>query len=470
MINGLRIRCGHRFFERHLRNAILDSKGELHPLWSSAAGLLGVTTRRDLIPPSPLHDYAERAKQEDALKSAIHALDSEAHVPSTQALPVALQEIAAMLLRAEFDAILWRELALRKIPEKKRADLYAMLQEPLERSAGDSSDAESDSPEELGTYYEQMDLLASMDLKALASGADDLTAVVDSARQFLYTATAPERFDFVCHTRYGTVRLTNGRDDNYPAGDPCLLLVDLSGNDVYHGGAASDATHPVSVVIDMFGDDRYESAGAPAFGAGLLGYGILVDAAGNDQYQSAGFYSAGCGYAGVGLLMDGGGNDVYDVIGSGQGFGRFGIGILADAGGNDTYHAFVCSQGCGMTRGLGLLADFMGNDEYIANDTDIRYPSPQSPEHNANMCQGAGYGLRRDYIDGHSLAGGVGMLLDGAGDDQYAGGVFAQAVGYWYAIGILDDRAGNDRYRAVWYGQSATAHMGLSYLCEGRRR
>ncbi len=192
-----------------------------------------------------------------------------------------------------------------------------------------------------------------------------------------------------------------------------------------------------------------------------------MDADGNDQYQSAGFYSDGCGYAGVGLLMDGGGNDAYDVIGSGQGFGRFGIGILADAGGNDTYHAYVCSQGCGMTRGLGLLADFMGNDQYIANDTDIRYPSPQSPEHNASMCQGAGYGLRRDYIDGHSLPGGVGMLLDGAGDDHYSAGVFAQAVGYWYAIGILDDRAGNDLYQAVWYGQSATAHMGFSYLCEG---
>ncbi len=72
------------FFERHLRNAMLDSRGELHPLWSSAAGMLGVTTRRALIPPSPLLEYAERAKQEDALKSAIHALDSEAHVPSTE--------------------------------------------------------------------------------------------------------------------------------------------------------------------------------------------------------------------------------------------------------------------------------------------------------------------------------------------------------------------------------------------------
>ena len=58
-------------------------------------------------------------------------------------------------------------------------------------------------------------------------------------------------------------------------------MIDLSGNDVYHGGAASDAEHPVSVVIDLFGDDRYESAGdQPAFGAGLLGYGVLVDAGG----------------------------------------------------------------------------------------------------------------------------------------------------------------------------------------------
>ena len=35
------------------------------------------------------------------------------------------------------------------------------------------------------------------------------------------------------------------------------------------------------------------------------------------------------------------------------------------------------------------------------------------------------------------------------------------------ACGILDDRAGNDRYRDVWYGQSSTAHLRFSLLAEG---
>jgi hypothetical protein len=116
---------------------------------------------------------------------------------------------------------------------------------------------------------------------------------------------------------------------------------------------------------------------------------------------------------------------------------------------------------------MGLLADRAGNDEYAANDTKIDFPAPQTKEHNASLCQGVGFGRRADFSDGHSLAGGIGMLVDGAGDDRYSAGLFAQGCAYWYGIGLLADNGGDDQYQGVWYVQGSGAHFGLGLLWEG---
>jgi hypothetical protein len=60
--------------------------------------------------------------------------------------------------------------------------------------------------------------------------------------------------------------------------------------------------------------------------------------------------------------------------------------------------------------------------------------------------------------------GGVGILRDDAGDDDYQGEMFAQGVGYYYALGLLWDRAGNDRYRAVRYAQGNGVHEAVGVL------
>ncbi|MFN4181915.1 MAG: hypothetical protein ACK4G3_01715, partial [bacterium] len=75
-------------------------------------------------------------------------------------------------------------------------------------------------------------------------------------------------------------------------------------------------------------------------------------------------------------------------------------------------------------------------------------------------------GKRADYIDGHSLAGGVGILVDGKGDDEYSCGVFGQGTSYWYSIGILYDAEGNDIYKGMWYVQGSTAHFGFGILVD----
>jgi len=80
------------------------------------------------------------------------------------------------------------------------------------------------------------------------------------------------------------------------------------------------------------------------------------------------------------------------------------------------------------------------------------------------MGQGAGRGLRADFVDGRSTTGGIGILLDLAGDDHYAAQVFAQGAGYQEGLGLLMDDEGSDRFDAAWYAMGAAAHRGAGVL------
>jgi len=459
------------FYERHLRNTLLESEGKLHPLWVTASGAIGVGTRRDILPPTPVLKTFARANTYETLADAIHVLDPKARVPSSDGVPVPVIRATKAILLACADAIEWREQALRNVPASERPGLYALLTAFLEDDESDTLPENSNKalPSDFGEFYSQIDLLTQIDFPLLSAATDDITAVLDSVMADLAANPVLDTFSFRCKTKWGTIILSGADDDAHEETRHPLLILDTGGDDAYTCGAATGGpNHPLGIILDVAGNDAYEAdTSAPCFGAGVLGIGILVDAEGDDAYSTPGCCSQGAGLAGCGLLRDVSGDDSYEAIGSAQGYGFFGVGILSDSEGDDSYECYVTSQGCGMTRGLGLLMDLAGDDSYEANDTDIRYPASQTKEHNSSMCQGAGYGLRRDFVDGHSLAGGVGMLLDAEGDDSYFGGVFSQAVGYWYAIGILDDRAGNDSYRDVWYGQSATAHMGVSYFTEG---
>jgi hypothetical protein len=113
-----------------------------------------------------------------------------------------------------------------------------------------------------------------------------------------------------------------------------------------------------------------------------------------------------------------------------------------------------------------MLVDGAGNDVYTANDTQIDYPTPQTKDHNTSLAQGCAFGRRAHPGDGHSLAGGVGLLADGGGDDTYSCGLFGQGASYWYAVGMLLDVAGRDRYDGVWYVQGSSAHYGVAALCD----
>ncbi|MCU0723012.1 MAG: hypothetical protein MUC63_05265 [Planctomycetes bacterium] len=307
----------------------------------------------------------------------------------------------------------------------------------------------------------------------------DMTAVLFAARQVarasvplcrafrdaLAAGDAAPVKPFAADTPLGRVAVAGPGKDEHPAGR-YLLLVDLGGDDVYGAGAGGAAWGQfASLCVDLGGNDRYaaEKGAPPSFGAAWGGVGLLFDVAGDDVYEASGDALGACAY-GAGILWDASGADRYAIRGGGQGCASFGVAALLDVAGNDRYACFHYAQGAGLVRGVGALADLAGDDEYVARDDELANPSPQSPKHNTSMAQGAGCGRRADFGDGHSASGGIGLLVDAAGNDRYSAGVMAQAHGYWYGTGILIDYAGDDEYRAAWYGQSTAAHWGLSYL------
>lgn len=354
----------------------------------------------------------------------------------------------------------------------------------------------------------------------------DRDYLVGAARWYLYRAASQIAFAiedidwspfagkkgvrYDLNTGAGLIKISDGANDVYlDNGQEILLLIDLGGNDIHFDGVAANRSgkNPLSIAIDLAGNDRYEYQvyATPYDRDGLVGaddaqryqgdarYGnvslsehsrqgaarngiaMLFDLGqGNDRYQSL---RASQGYAhfGVGVLFDDGGNDVYLSETASQGSAQFGIGLLIDAGsGKDAYRSFTYSQGFGWVAGVGILFDEGGDDSYSCDHGDPQqggipfYSTPQLPgKGNLSFCQGAGFGKRgNDQNKQTFLSGGIGILRDKNGDDTYEASVFAQGTGYWQGTGILSDGGGNDRYDAYWYAQGGAAHFAVGILAD----
>jgi hypothetical protein len=141
--------------------------------------------------------------------------------------------------------------------------------------------------------------------------------------------------------------------------------------------------------------------------------------------------------------------------------GFFGAGLLNDLSGNDVYFSRQFAQGVGFTKGFGALLDADGNDFYF---TGGAYPDFRDPDKSfQSMSQGMGMGIRpEESIVGAS--GGIGILIDQRGNDQYHGDYFSQGSGYYFSLGFLYDHDGNDTYYAGRYAQGAGIHSAIGSL------
>lgn len=264
----------------------------------------------------------------------------------------------------------------------------------------------------------------------------------------------------------GDILLLGPGDDTLRDGyEDATLVVDVGGNDRWsahagRGGSAQGLYREIGVAIDLAGNDQWgSSAERGGVGCGANGVGVAVDLDGDDRYDIA-ESGLGCGWSGTGLLIDERGDDRYEVHRKwGQGAGNFGAGILCDLAGDDEYVCAEQAQGFGSTAGAGILLDVAGNDRYVARDDGN--VSALYLGQSVAMAQGCGYGRRADLGDGRSLAGGWGVLVDGAGDDTYSAQCWAQGVGYWWGVGVLEDLGGNDTYDNGKYSLGAAAHFAV---------
>jgi hypothetical protein len=457
------------FYADRWRKQFSAAAGKPSELAALGGRMLGLGVRRTLLG-DPIAAAAEFAKKPGALEVVIESLRRRGTVqgvaPDLRPVPPKVREAAALVLQVVLDIVPYRRAAFAKVSNLTRAYQSLVAAEPEVVAADQTL---------LG-----LDVMRAVDLKFLLAGASDFLLAAEAASTMLADHPPFRPFRWEIETAWGRVVLSGGTDDRYEG--PHLLVIDLGGNDTYLNlPATPSANQWASVVIDAAGNDRYLSdqrladipvekfeprktqSGPLGPASALFGYACLFDLDGDDLYRTHRPGIASATY-GVAALQDLRGNDRYDGYANALGFGQFGIGVLEDLAGDDLYDGFTQVQGHGQTSGFGLLMDRQGDDRYRANDQVIDFPSPQSREHNVSMAQGAGNGRRADYLDGHSLSGGIGILYDQGGNDQYACGVFGQGVGYWEGIGFLWDDAGNDQYEGQWYVMGASAHFAIGFL------
>jgi hypothetical protein len=332
------------------------------------------------------------------------------------------------------------------------ADIYLHLDEDRER---------------FRRNHRLVELSERVDRAALLDAGRELSRLVDpvwavSAGSIIRAAWADslDREILVDRkTPYGRV-LFGGTSRHWYRDLDAAFILDLDGDDFYTGnnGGSNAWVLPVAACADLGGNDAYESTLNSCQGAGVLGVGALLDCAGDDQYIGI-QWCQGIGYFGVGWLRDLNGNDTYRGRSFCQGVGLFGIGLLIDEAGRDRYEGDVHVQGTGLPGGIGAVIDRAGDDEYYAKGlVPTNYGDAGIFD---AWSQGCGMGFRT------VASGGLGLLVDGSGADRMEAGNFSQGGGYYYGLGILR-AAGRDgdRYLGSRYNQGFTAHQAVGVFLD----
>ena len=466
-------------YTRSMTNQLLANCANLGALVTAAHAKLDAGVRLGLIG-DPLAAQRERVDKlgDDALAVALSELTQQkpemySASEDYKALPAELRKAAALVLFSVPEAQRYRDLGLVQPMLKLGLDPQQVYTDVLDWCVATFAEEDNTTGNEQVDDLKQVllieSLLDNVDWGLFNAGAA-LTAIAAQEAQKTLTAEGvklPDKpYRFEARTPLGLVVLSGCGKDAYAAGD-YLLTIDCGGDDTYAACAGTaDFAHPISVSVDLGGDDAYNNTDdqRPAFGAGIFGYGVLLDAQGNDTYHTT-YAGLGCGIFGTGVVYDQAGNDRYDSFGDSEASAAFGAGLLVDLAGDDSYATYKYGQGYGFTRGCGMLIDCAGNDTYYANMEDHFNGGLYGPTHHVHFCQGSAFGRRADFTDGHSWAGGFGLLLDGGdGQDKYTGDCYVQGNAYWYSMGMCVDKGGNDVYRCGQYSQASAPHFAMRHL------
>ena len=133
----------------------------------------------------------------------------------------------------------------------------------------------------------------------------------------------------------------------------------------------------IGTLIDLSGNDIYESANW-SLGCGYwYGMGFLYDGAGDDKYISASWTQAAGAHFCIGALFDEGGNDehiLWEDQSVGLGFGHdYTIAVLLNRGGDDLYKLKDDGLGFAINKSQVFFFDTGGNDSYITGGKGNNY-------------------------------------------------------------------------------------------------
>ncbi|MBI2193167.1 MAG: hypothetical protein HYU36_14400 [Planctomycetes bacterium] len=437
-------------------------------------GFRGYSANLDPVPAgdAPLLSAVRRAYEVTGSQMRTVVFGKKADWPDPEAdlkkqmegVDTEMEKLLASLLLNVVDAYAWRKIALRNAhPERLRA-VFAMRDFHGHSTDGQSypfqvDDAARDLDEQSLYYAAQKTVQAAQD------AAGGLKALV------LKNPDKYKKLSINVLTPLGRIVAAGTGNETHSSGD-CAVLVDLGGDDTFIGatGATSSLDVPISIAIDLSGNDVYrcDDERQISQGAAIFGAGVLIDLAGNDTYQAK-RGAQGYGLFGLGMLVDYQGDDQYILEYSGQGAGYFGIGLNLDGEGSDTYSLYGDGQGFGGPGGVGVLANQTGNDTYTAEPLAEK---AGRPDYHSQMkiavsqAQGCGAGSRADGSHGHAWAGGLGVLIDIQGNDRYESGNWSIGTGYWFGTGILYDGSGDDMYRSVYFTQASGAHFSIGVIID----
>ena len=412
MRNPLEAPAEAEAFTRQLHEAVLGDHHGLDKTLAIAAAKLDLNERQ-------LRSFPEVTSPEQALEVIRHGLTDAQLAYSAALAPLSRSEIAD--LTRNLYPILTAQCRTGHTLQSRGTGrrLCDLMEKKLDRNAM------HDAAEAL------VPITDPQLLEQLRSLPDDASATVEGV-----SGTMVRRID----TPGGGI-VIGGKGKNVYQLDRMSgvnVVIDLGGDDVYYEGTVS-LRRPVLIVIDLDGNDAYEGQKPGVQGAASMGVSMLLDFAGDDVYRAKDLAQGAC-VAGVGILIDYAGNDAYVALRRAQGEAIGGVGLLIDRAGDDRYHAALWAQGMGGPLGFGMLDDIDGKDYYYGGGLYLNsYLDDEAPTPGyEGWCQGVGGGLRA------VSSGGIGVILDGGGDDVYEYDYLSHGGGYWCGSGFARDFGGND--------------------------
>ncbi len=309
-------------------------------------------------------------------------------------------------------------------------------------------------------------LLAKIDWEKMREASREIGRVTDMVHVILDTCDpnvsgcSETGIVIDAETSIGRI-IIGGTGDNIYTED-CAVLIDFGGDDVYlnNAGSTSPTGYGAAVHFDLSGNDTYRGEDFVQ-AAGFGGIGALIDISGNDNY-SARHYSQGTALGGYSIFHEGGGDDTYSADLGGQCCAIFGASVFREAGGNDTYRVQSMGQGFASTYGVALMYEQDGHDTYRAGGKYGFYNAVDSA-----CAQGAAMGMRIwPPTDKLTVYGGIALLSDAKGNDNYIGYSFVQGASYIFSLGMIVDSDGDDFYSGESYVQGSGCHLSAGVLVD----